>query len=143
MQYTVRRNDEPVGHSELEATTGPVAVPLLPLPAFERIRPALDELSRTLFEATRRIHQERALGNAGIAPAPAHPPEGVVVACRLDPDLANRPDIESLRAAGAAVRRPHFTLHDSSGRLVGVRSVVVNTLPSGAKPPMVSVFFGS
>lgn len=141
MRYTVRCNDEPVGHVELEATSGPVAAPLLPLPAFERIRPALDELSRALLEATRRMHQAGAPGNAGGTPAPARPPEGVVVASRLDPELAKHLDLEALHAAGAAVRRLHFTLHDSSGRLVGVRSVGVSAWPGDAKPPMVSVFF--
>lgn len=143
MRYTVRCDDEPMGHVEIEAPTGPVAAPLLPLPAFERIRPALDELSRVLLEATRRMHQAGAVDDAGGAQAPARPPEGVVVASRLDPELAKRLDLEPLHAAGAAVRRLHFTLHDSSGKLVRVRSVGVSTWPSSDKPPMVSVFFGT
>lgn len=86
-----------------------------------------EELSRALLEATRRLHQAGAPNGPGGAPTPAHPPEGAAVASRLDPELAKRLDLEAVHAAGAAVRRLHFTLHDSSGRLVEVRSVGVSS----------------
>ena len=139
MRFTVLCESEAIGHVDLEVVHGHAVAPLQPLPAFEPFRPILDRFERAMLEGARR------LAEAHKADAPRKPqlPDGAMIGHRIDPDLAQRIDLDSLRAATQPARHLEFELRDSAGVRVPTRHVFIRMLPSRAGAALVTVTFST
>lgn len=139
VQFSVFCESEAIGHVDLEVVHAHGFAPLQPLPAFEPLRPILDRFESAMLEGARRLaeaHKADALRKPQL-------PDGAMIGRGIDPDLAQRIDLDSLRAATVPARRLQFELRDSAGVRVPTRHVFVRMVPSRAGAALVTVTFDS
>lgn len=135
--FTVFCGAQAIGHVDLEVVYGHASAPLQPLPAFEPVRPILDRFERALAEGARRLVEARRADPPRTPPLP----DGTMVGHRISPELAQRIDLDSLRAATQPARGLQFELRDSAGDRVPTRYVFVRLLPNRARAALVTVTF--
>ena len=152
MRFTILCDGEPIGEAELDPGGGFTSAEFDPLPAFERVRPALDAATRALNESARRL---AAAHETPSQPHPAPPPEaampaggatqGSMTAHAIDSELSRRLGLDALYAEGEPARRLRFALRDAAGAAPTPRFVSVRTLPSrhgsGVTRPFVTAHF--
>lgn len=161
MRFAVFSGGEPIGSVDFDArevAEGSASAELAPLPAYERVRPALERAIRALHESAERARDALRRGpppparpQGGAEPG-AEPGAGMRVRVTDWPEVAAVAPEAARRAEGAmrSIEELHFALRDERGAPVPAAVFLYAPAPAaeailggGPLPPVVTAFFGA